>query len=509
MTKQAIATAFVSIAALASACEKEPATQPLPDLPVVFGDCASTDVAFVVGPNPQRFSDRDADRDPDALEPRDEPDAKASAPAAPVAPAHQAHELEGITQADLDALFTDDPAGGRGLSAFSGVGGVGGSVEDFGTIGHGRGIGTGADDDVLRIHRPNTAISPPDRVRVSGLIGLLRKDATPGPHRHLLFAGDAKTPGEPYAAGERDPLRHVASELTACLRTTGAPRRGAAAVDLHLGGGRVTSATVGGIGVPAVDACIAAAATHVTGVSANADSLRCPFTFGAMTTDDLPVMNLAPDRVAVAGQPVEVDFKASTYNSHALRAVFMARSSLVTTAGGPAIVEHYPYVLHATDATPMGVVWRVLASVVTSKEDFVLARENHTGWRLLRDLPLPLPPVPFATGMPWNRAQLIDGTAPRDATRPRISMIVTAHQYWLATNDTTRTIARSPNQNADLAAALAELHGKALEIASDDDVPYRDVLGVIDTATKAGIDDWRLALKESLSIKPHDGPQPQ
>jgi hypothetical protein len=281
----------------------------------------------------------------------------------------------------------------------------------------------------------------------------------------------------------------------------------------------VTNATVHGLDDKQLVTCVTTAAKRVRRASPTGAAERCSLAYGQMPVAELPALAIAEDAITLMGNTLAESkaLFADTNPDWKLPAVTEAitrRVSAVTSQSSPVVSAHGPLVVQPVDSARMKVVNRVLASVLASGDDFVLAVNNGATWDLLTPLALPVVPVPFGTGGVWNHIRAgshSTDSAMRDPERISISILVREASVWLGlsrVNESTE-IKRDAATLQSLGAALrahrerAQLKGRTdVEIAVEDPVAYRDFVGVVQTAVAEGFVDWQLTDPSSLSARP-------
>ena len=348
-----------------------------------------------------------------------------------------------------------------------------------------------------------------------------RPAAAPATHARALFRSPAHGPVDAarYEPGANNPLRVEQLALTECLRQ-GRQRAGAAVLELRYdGAGKITEATVQGLEDDDVRACVVAAAKRTPRTDAGITAQRCSFAFGAISPAAMPAIDITAGAIQLDGKPVAHLPLPPTGEPRLpeLVAAITAGVQAATAATAPVLVLHPPRIVRPLPATPMNVVWQVLVSVLAGGDDLVLGAQRGASWRLLQPMQtFPLVPVPFGTGGVWNRVKtqrssLASRLPSVDDEHVVLSLLVTRAQIWVGLSRVSefQEIVRGPAELDKLAEALSAHKASAffvdridVEIAGDGDVPYSDVVGVIDVAAKAGFTAWQLTDPPGLAARP-------
>ncbi len=337
-----------------------------------------------------------------------------------------------------------------------------------------------------------------------------------GPVEHVAYLKPSKELDEALgklgkleaAPKAPSPLRGHEPALTTCLGKQPAGH-GVAVIELDIdAAGSIESSTVHGLGGE-LAACVAAATKQITVKGGTPGVQRCPVAFGSMPIDRATSVSITSKGLFLADKqladPAALAAAASSPQMK-LAPLYQALSPPTTQEDAPPpVVEiNGPIVVRPTGDTPMKEVTRVLVTIAMAGRAPELATTAETGWRLLRDTPLPLVPVarPDAHGA---------GVAPLGAV---ISMLVRKDSIWIGTSGAGAAVAPTtlpsgPDLTRQLEATLGGL-GKSppfagrrdLEIAAEDDVPYGQLVAVVEATTRAGFADWEVGAAQSLSAAP-------
>ena len=325
-----------------------------------------------------------------------------------------------------------------------------------------------AGDDQGFIDDGRLALGPVEATAYAGLLA--------GPHEPLPPV-ERTVLAEPYTRPEsrprsqaHSPLRERAAALEACIRPLGGQDHGSFTIDLPDG-------HVDGVNDATFAACVANA---VHGVAK--DPLRCGIAFGTLTGDTVPSVRIRSGEL-------------------------LARFDAL----GPDHPQYPPTLIEPDDATPMKLVFRVMAAAYFANHDFVLAQARGAGWELLRDAELPDPPVAPGGARPRSgyRAGWTEGTdATVDASGNYAVALVSPSMVWIAQ---VRVAGgkQFPLMDRDaIESWLAYLKSDAFPertdifIGATDDARYGGVAEVISAARRAGFVDWQLTTERGLRFDP-------
>jgi hypothetical protein len=339
-----------------------------------------------------------------------------------------------------------------------------------------------------------------DAARDAGILAVVNDPAPPA-------AAVAARP----AVGAGSPLRGHETELAACFRAQKAGY-GVAVVELgYDAAGAVTASKVHGIEGAEFAACVTRAAATLRRVAPEGAAQRCSVAFGTMPIADAPGVDITTDALRVRGQKL-LDPASIMMDQSAT----MKLAPLFDAASAPApdavVAIRGPWVIRAIADTRMKVVNRTVATLLMANADVVLAAPQGTGWRMLRDIPLPVVPVAAGTGARWHDGRAIGPAAGATAAAvPRAQLSVLLADDWTISVGTTTgehvQLTAAADQPAQLVRALRDLKGKGFadrtdaEIAGADQVTFGQVVMAIDAMTGAGFTDWQLMDPNSMTVR--------
>jgi hypothetical protein len=325
-----------------------------------------------------------------------------------------------------------------------------------------------------------------------------------------------------YDPGDNNPLRAERQALTECFRK-GGQQFGAVVVELHYdASGNVSDATAHGLEDEHARSCVLATAKHVQRIDIGPTVQRCSIAFGAMPPAAMPAIDITADAIKLDGKPLArlsadaaTDARGSNFSR--LADVLALKANEAAAATGPVLVMHEPWVIRPVPTTPMGVVVRVLTSVLGVDDDLVLTAQRGTEWQPLHPMVmLPVVPVPFGTGGKWNHIKGKRSPAvSADDERVMLSLLVTENEIWVGLSRVNEfeKIERGPSQMDKLTEVLRTQKASAFfadhtdfEIAAEDRVAYGDVVSVIDAAAKVGFVDWQFTDPNGLAARPDANP---
>ena len=370
-----------------------------------------------------------------------------------------------------------DAVGGNPMAGLTGA-----------TIGSGNGSGNDAPPPP----------SPPPPPPVARHVGL------PPPasmhHAHELFA-DADGVDEHYRpAGDLD-APELRLALADCFRWNADRATGNAVVDLLPSG-----AQVHGVDDPHVRDCVAAVAAKAA-PRAKAPE-RCAIAWGTAPIASLPAIELDGAKLAFGGAPLATGDGDTAQPFPALVAALTRRRAAALGSDAPELTEHEPLILRATDATPMKQVWRAIDSALAAGDDVVLARTGAA--QTAPPVAFPSVPVPFATGVPWNRLERRVASVP-PADRVELAIYATATGIFVGISQVSdfQQADRGPEQLAKLDQILRDTKSNALfvdrddaQIGAADDARFGDFMAAIEAAQQAGFAHWRIADRAQLAALP-------
>ncbi len=244
---------------------------------------------------------------------------------------------------------------------------------------------------------------------------------------------------------------------------------------------------------------------------------RCSLAFGVMPDDDAPVIAITADAISYNGAQIsKLPVLKDTRTIEPLYDRVKQKTAAAFAPSAPVVAIQGPGMIRPLPTTPMYVVNRVIGNIVSGGDDFLLAAQNATGWRLLRSLTttLPVVPVPVGTGGSWNRSKSASGSlvVMDDVERVHLSVLVTKEQIWLGLSRVNefQEIKLGTGTEWDALAKTLAAHKQSaffvdrtdLEVAGDDLVPYSQVVRVIDAVTAAGFDSWVVKDPHALSATP-------
>ena len=316
-------------------------------------------------------------------------------------------------------------------------------------------------------------------------------------HAHELFAA-------PRGAGERSPpqpttpLAAVERELGECFAWDADHPFGDAVIDLG-----AARAQVHGIASDHVRDCVVAVAAKL-----HVPAARCPLAWGSATLAALPAIEIDGAAVKLERAPIQVDDGETASPIAALATALATRHAAVLASTAGELTQHEPWLVRATEPTPMKLVWRAINSVLVAGDDFVLARA--VPGPTFPPAVFPGVPVPFATGVPWNRIERrVDATQPDDRAQLCVYVTSTDISVDVSGIHDHHAAERGPDQIEHLGRLLHEdkvgalfVERDDLQIGAADDARFGDVIAAIEAAQKAGFVHWRLTDRAHLAAPP-------
>lgn len=326
---------------------------------------------------------------------------------------------------------------------------------------------------------------------------------------------------EPYQAGTSNPLARSDSSIEQCLRRfhrNGAAVHGHLAVEMEVDSkGLVVSAQARGSRDAALLACVTDEAKALTFRPSERPSriYRCPLAFSDGDAAHLPGLDIAGEAITYAGTELvatsEVQAPSDSLMVSKIEGAVESRRQAARQKAEEAwVVGTGPLALRAAGKVPVRVVMRALYSATAGGAHVVLAAKGESGWRLLRNVPIPSPPVPWGTGASWAPAGAASVVGA--LVGPRLALLVGETALWAgSTSGERKELADGPGGGRDQAGLKSVLErwrshlgddgSRRIEIAADDSVPYEDLVLVIDAANQAGFTDWTLVTPSSLSVQ--------
>ena len=324
----------------------------------------------------------------------------------------------------------------------------------------------------------------------------------------------------PYTAGEHNPLKSVEPAIQACLRTADADAYGVMAVEMDISkDGSIAKSSPLGRGDAKLHACIAEAAKPVRVKLKAAGTYRCPIAYGNMPLEKAPHVDVTEEAISYGGrtlastreimedqgigwkiQPLFDALKATNKESA------IAAKKMPVSLSGPLIVRPLP-------ATPMKALRRIVMNGYASESNLLLAAQEDGEWSLLREVALPVEPVPEGTGSAWGSRSIgrygeigLSGEPPQN-----ISVLVTGNAIWVGSSDGARLLIKKEGDAHDLSSvteSLKEMREKPLfkarkdiELSAEDDVTYGNFVQIVKLAQDSGFSDWALMDPQSLTVR--------
>jgi hypothetical protein len=309
-----------------------------------------------------------------------------------------------------------------------------------------------------------------------------------------------------YKAGVATPLDASAKEIEDCLRL-GTQRHGVAVVELTYDAGtsKVSDARVHGIDDKRVAECIGRAIKK-TATAPGRRAERCSFSYGEMPLANLPALDITPTAVMLGTRELarvqELAVKTLDSTVPAITDAVKARVAATTSQTAPVVAVHGPLVIRPVDATPMMIVKRAIASVLSGGDDFVLAAQQAGAWQLIEPLALPVVPVPFGTGGRWNH---VGASASTPGDNGWFAILIEADRVRIGSSGGTFEDVPTKAEPSVVRDALKRLREQGattvIRIGVRDEVTYGAFVGLVRAAIEAGFTDWQIVNASAIQLR--------